>query len=1053
MKARLLVARLALWAIGLAGALGSAVLHGQTPPQANPAATAQYAAAVAAQGLEDFEQAAKEWDKFLAAYSNDPRAGHARHYLGVCRLKSKQYEAAIQQFERLIAESPKFELLESTYLYLAIAQLNAAKAGGKNAAEQYAQAAQTLSTLVAKFPRGQHLALATYYQGEVAYERGDRRQAATYYAQLVKQFPQDAMVANALYNEGVVLEELADYAAADACYATFLKAYPQHAWATEVGMRRGDILFAQGKFADAEQRFATAAAQKGFAMADLATMRQAAAAGELRQYARAADLYLSVPAKYAQSPRALEAWLLAGKCDYLAGNYERARTSLAKVPADGSPSATEATHWLARILLKEHQPAEALRTLDRALKQKPAGPFAAKLELDRADALYDQPERRAEAAKLYGELATAHARDEIGPEALYLAAFAALGTEDYAAAAAHARQFGERYPQHELAADVLFIAAESRLKQNDQAGAEPLYAEFLKKYPTHHDAGVAQVHRGYALFLQKKYRETIAALEPGVARLGSKDLAAEAQYLLGRSHAELGESAAAVRALEASLAADPKSAQADEALLAMAQAYRADGQLAKAKASLTRVVHDYPRSGALDRAHYRLGECEFAAGAFSAAAAEFRRVVDDHADSPLVPFALFNLASALRNQGDQAGAVAALDRLLGKYAGHELAARARLSRALSRQQLKQYAAASEDCQAFLKSNPAPAERAEARYVLGLCQAGLNHPDEAVASFAQALKDDPRYPAADQVLYDMAWTQKTQGKVADAVATFERLATEYPDSKSVAESWYHVAERRFADEKFDTAEKAYRRAMEKAGKSELGEKAAYQMALCMFRLQEWDRARQTFNYQRLTFPTGELAADGAFMEGESWFKQGKFREALGAYAAVKQAKRPELAVLAALHSGQAAAQMSNWKESLALLATAEKLDTDAKYLPEIIYEQAWARQNLDELDEALKLYETVTAKTDREVAARARFMIGEIYFQRKNHSEAVSNFLKAAYGYSYPEWQANAFYEAGRCYEVLGKLEQAKKVYQQVVEKHAQSDKAPLARQRLAALAG
>ncbi len=137
--------------------------------------------------------------------------------------------------------------------------------------------------------------------------------------------------------------------------------------------------------------------------------------------------------------------------------------------------------------------------------------------------------------------------------------------------------------------------------------------------------------------------------------------------------------------------------------------------------------------------------------------------------------------------------------------------------------------------------------------------------------------------------------------------------------------------------------------------------------------------------------------------------------------------------------------------MATSAQAAKQFPDSEYVPELLYEQGWAKQNLGQADEALPIYEEVTAKTDREVAARARFMIGEIYFEKKNHAEAIKNFFKSAYGYGYPQWQANAQYEAGRCFEVLGKPEQAVKSYQEVVEKFPDSDKTPLAKARLDAL--
>ncbi len=83
------------------------------------------------------------------------------------------------------------------------------------------------------------------------------------------------------------------------------------------------------------------------------------------------------------------------------------------------------------------------------------------------------------------------------------------------------------------------------------------------------------------------------------------------------------------------------------------------------------------------------------------------------------------------------------------------------------------------------------------------------------------------------------------------------------------------------------------------------------------------------------------------------------------------------------------------------------------------------------------------------------MMGEILFEKKDYKEAVRNFFKVAYGFGYPQapepiqkWQANSAYEAGRCFEVLKMTAQAKKSYQEVVDKYPNSDKAPLAKARL-----
>ena len=163
-----------------------------------------------------------------------------------------------------------------------------------------------------------------------------------------------------------------------------------------------------------------------------------------------------------------------------------------------------------------------------------------------------------------------------------------------------------------------------------------------------------------------------------------------------------------------------------------------------------------------------------------------------------------------------------------------------------------------------------------------------------------------------------------------------------------------------------------------------------------------------------------------------FKQDKFEQALAAYEEVKNPSSDDFGALSLLHAGQAAAQLKQWEKSLELLTRCARRFPDSVYLPEVLYEQGYARQNLGQLDEAAGLYRSVIVKTNREVAARAQFMIGEIFFQRKKQADAIKTFYKVIYGYSYPQWQANATFEAARCFEVLKKKDQAVKLYEELL---------------------
>ncbi|HXT58668.1 MAG TPA: tetratricopeptide repeat protein, partial [Pirellulales bacterium] len=626
-------------ALVVAGHFAATALSQEAKPR-NEAATRQFAAAAALQNREQFDLAADEWSKFLATYANDPRADRAEHYLGICRLKNKQYPEALQAFNKVIADYPKFELLPSTYLHLGLTQYNLALAGQK---EMYPKAVETLAALVAKYPQGKEAPQALFYQAEALYAQGQKAEASKLYSQLVQKYPQDPLLPDALYALGVAQEELGQPAAAGTTYDAYLKQFAKQPLANEVTFRRGETLFAQGQFDVAEKWFAAAAGRQGFPLADLALFRQAASFYELRKYPEAAALYAALPQKFPESQYKLPASLAAGKCEYMAGKFAEARKALAQVLAAGGPIAAEAAHWLARSLLKENQPAEALKAVESGLPQAGQGPFAVQLAMDKADCLYDLPERRKESIPLYAALAQQHPQDASAPQALYMAAFASLGAGDHPAALAYADSFLKQYADKDLAPDVAYVAAESDLQLGKYAEANQRYADLLAKYPQRADAEIWKVRRGLALSLAKQPAEAIAALQPVLATLKSKATIAEAHYLIGSSQNALKQYDAAAKSLAAAVQTDPQGRQADEALLALAVAERHTNRMNEAKGRLDQLIQQFPNSPIADQAHYQLGEYAFASGDLKTAAAQYKLVAEKYAASPLAPHAVFGI--------------------------------------------------------------------------------------------------------------------------------------------------------------------------------------------------------------------------------------------------------------------------------------------------------------------------------------------------------------------------------------------------------------------------
>jgi TolA-binding protein len=288
--------------------------------------------------------------------------------------------------------------------------------------------------------------------------------------------------------------------------------------------------------------------------------------------------------------------------------------------------------------------------------------------------------------------------------------------------------------------------------------------------------------------------------------------------------------------------------------------------------------------------------------------------------------------------------------------------------------------------------------------------------------------------------------------------------------------------RFAAADWNRAAEAYRNvlsAIGDAGGAPLREQARHKLAWILAMQQDHAGAARAFAEQLAEHPDGVCAADGRAMLGDALFRLGRFDEAekalTQALAKPRALSSPDLLGLATVRAAECAAKGERWEESFDLVDRWLKTGQAAGSGPagsatvaQGRFARAWALQNLGRLDEALSEFralaeaglEPEAGRGPGELAARARLMEGEILFEQGHHKEAIASFFKVAYGFgeteapaSFHPWQAQATYEAARCFEVLTKPQQARGLYAELVERYPTSPYVTAARKRIDALDG
>jgi cellulose synthase operon protein C len=723
------------------------------------------------------------------------------------------------------------------------------------------------------------------------------------------------------------------------------------------------------------------------------------------------------------------------------------------------------------------RPADAARALElarAALPKAGESEYLVHLKMDQADALYEILPERAKALPIYLAVATEHPEHELAPQALYNAAFGALELRQYDQALKHVAAFLNAFPDDRLVADVRYVGAESQLQLTRHEQAEAAYRDLLDAHADHPEIGAWTIRLGLALQLQKKYEDVISVLQPVVDQLAGAELQAEARYLIGSSQFHLQRWEPAITALSASLKAAPQWRQADETMLMLARAQRAAEQLDAALETVKQMIAAFPESRALDQAHYRYAEYAYAADDYATAAAQHQAVLAGWPESPFVPFALYGKGWSQWKAGLHDQAIESFTRLIADHPEHSLVADAYFARGTGRRQVRQYQQAIEDLDAYLKTEPDLANRSDALYERGLAQVALGQWSEATATLQELLEANPQYTHRDQVLYEIAWAYQSMDDAAQqarAVSWFARLVERNPDSPLAAEAWFHVGESQYDGREFEQAASSYAAAKAKGPGGELAEKVLYKLGWSQFQLRQYDQALSQFTEQADSFAGGPLAADAALMKAECLFRLEEYQQALTAYQALREIElsSPQFTALALLHGGQSASSLKQWKEAVSFYETLLNEHADSAYVPEARYELAFAQQNLGDEASALKNYELAADSSRTALGARARFMIGELHFGRKDYVAAIREFQRVMFGFGGDSaaedvrpWQAKAAFEAARCSEVQiqnapgparpGLIADARKYYQMVVDKHPEHELATQAKTRLQALA-
>lgn len=973
---------------------------------------------------ERWDLAVDAFEKFIKQYPGNPKVATARFFLGLSHVNTGDYKAARDTLRIFLQEAPMsrnvghaiYRIAESSYLL-----------------DDFARAEPELITFITKYPEDSLIDRALPYLGDVQLRLNKIDPALKTFQDALKKFPEGPMAEDCEFGIAKCFEAKEQFPQAIEVY-TRLAANTDSERAPEAQLNLGNRLY------------------------------------DLDQFDKAATAFAKLEQAFPDSPLVPIARLNHGFSLFEINQYAKAAEQFAIAEKDPK-QAVEGEYWRGRCLSALGQYTESAALFKALYAKNEEHRLAGEVLFHLADS-EQHLGNQAEAQKLFLEVLKRFPTSESADDALHLATLAAFESRNIEEAEKLLAQFSQSFGTSPLRWQQELLHGRLQLMKNQAAAALPIFDRVIKGEAGETTKNWARYYTGFTFLELGQPVDALAATET-LAELVQKDPQAKAftgvfllrgagQLALGNkepiANAQKEFYASAIASASQFLTKTPMAKEADQALAIRALAAAHSGLKDRAKADVETLQKNYQSSPELDKTLYEVAEVaysnddwEWSGELFATLAAKgkasklfvpglsgqawsfyqskqydaagklFAQIATEFPEHKDAAEAAFMQGKALQNESKSAEAIPVFDAALQKFAGSKFGYLAGLEAARLRRDAKQYPDADKAYAAVLEKFPKP-----------------EHLDKILNEWALSNYEGKDYARSDEV--------------------FIRLIKDVPDSDLADNAGLSLAESDLVSGKLDAAREKFQ-ALEKAPKSDetVQQTSLYQLIGIAVEKQDWANVRASAEALTTRFPESKYRWFAAMHWAEADFKQNETDKAIERLKTVV-AQKGDAVIVNEAWFGQAWVllteayyQKKQYEEVVKTVADcrAWKVDLPVLYILDEIVGRSLKAQA--KFPEAIAIFQSIIEDPNgrrTETAAKAQFMIGEIYLLQKEYAKAEAEFLKVDILYKFPDWQAPALFQAGSCQEELQHWKDAAKSYEALIKDYPKSEYTKMAAERL-----
>ena len=744
--------------------------------------------------------------------------------------------------------------------------------------------------------------------------------------------------------------------------------------------------------------------------------------------------------KYPQTQKRIEANLLLGQCYFFKTQYLKAFDIFQDLLK--YPEFKDATlFWLGETYLKGSDYTQAEKYYRQLIELYPDSLYTPQALYSLGWTFYEQKKYDPAAAQ-FQQLIKQFPAHTLSEDALFKLGECSYNLKSYDDAIHYFKKYVLSYPKSTRNDQVYFYIGEAYYYSEDFSPSLEYYGKAAEISPDPKLLVMINVSRGWSALKLKNYEQAQKFFNEALTLAQSKEILSDDIYLGQASlFTEMNDDPKALQAYEQIIEKFPKSSRLAEAHLGKANMLYSLKDYDKAIAAYQTVIDTFSNQeeskDIVEKAHFGLAWTYLKAGNIDRSIKSFQDIMDQSQNKVVKVSALTQIADAYQDAGKLEKALEVYDQILRNYPDSLYTDYVQYRQGVALLKMEKIEAATLSFKSLKANFPQSKYLNEANYYLGVAYFKKGDWTAARDQIETFMKDLPKTNEfAAEAEYILALSIFNLGDSKKAKELFERIITNYPNQSAmrkdaevgIAKCFYNLGDSKEAVKRFKII-------IYKYPKTEIAADAILWLADHYLEVSDFENAVLYYQQFINDFPGSEKISVAHLALGQAYQAQGAYDKALNQLKLIDDPSHKELYAKAKLAIADIFSKELDPDNAIVtyqnIAASCPDFKRDAYVKIAAIY------KNNQKYDQAIEAYQNAL---NAEIGlsefqnVQLQFDLADMYEQANKFDEASQAYLKIPY--LYPKeisWSTKAYLRLGRIFEDKGDWENARTVYQKVID--------------------